>query len=324
MASYRKHSRDIWAMLTASIKIVPDCNPTNLNKAVSNELFPAPVRPTTPIFSAGRVSNVTPFKAGAKWSRYFITTLLNETTPWLGHAYGGSTTTLFFSGSTCSIYWLTRSTAIISRSVSVNALITPPSNDVTDNAYDIARPISPGLATSNWCWITANSPTPVTIATPISCNRMPSHCDAAELANCAFWFASMLSSLSRLNLWVARNARIVERPKKSYVFEIRLIKGLRLFKAVSATVRTTKLILFRCTSLFDSLNRAENSGKHSIKKNNFNNLLTNFNRNLNFRQQIFLHFPFTFTKILTSQEALEKNYYTICNVLPCNVSLKWL
>jgi len=33
-----------------------------LNKAANNELFPAPVRPITPIFSEEVVSNETPFK----------------------------------------------------------------------------------------------------------------------------------------------------------------------------------------------------------------------------------------------------------------------
>lgn len=53
-------------MFTLSINIPPKLISVSLNNEANNELFPAPVRPTTPIFSAGRVMNVTSFNDGAK------------------------------------------------------------------------------------------------------------------------------------------------------------------------------------------------------------------------------------------------------------------
>lgn len=48
--------------------MVPDDISESLNKAANNELFPAPVLPTTPIFSAGRVLKLTPLSEAAKCS----------------------------------------------------------------------------------------------------------------------------------------------------------------------------------------------------------------------------------------------------------------
>lgn len=55
-------------MLTLSISMLPEFISTNLNKEVRIEVFPAPVRPTIPIFSAGRVINDTSFNDGIKCS----------------------------------------------------------------------------------------------------------------------------------------------------------------------------------------------------------------------------------------------------------------
>lgn len=55
-------------MSTESMVILPDVSSTNLNNAVTMELFPAPVLPTTPIFSHGLVSNEIPFRDGMRCS----------------------------------------------------------------------------------------------------------------------------------------------------------------------------------------------------------------------------------------------------------------
>lgn len=64
-------------------------------------------------------------------------------TPWLGHANGGSVTKCVVSIGIFFIYSFTRSTAIISFSVSVKAFTTPPKAPVMDRAYVIAKPMSP-------------------------------------------------------------------------------------------------------------------------------------------------------------------------------------
>lgn len=63
---YLNADKEICATLTESMEISPICNSTNLNNPAKSELLPAPVLPTTPIFSAGLVSNDTPFNAGVK------------------------------------------------------------------------------------------------------------------------------------------------------------------------------------------------------------------------------------------------------------------
>lgn len=87
-------------MSTESTQIEPEETSTNLKRADTKELFPAPVLPTTPIFSHGLVSKVTPFSEGARcslkntfiphnwmgiWRRrpylYFRTTSLKKMTP---------------------------------------------------------------------------------------------------------------------------------------------------------------------------------------------------------------------------------------------------
>ena len=54
--------------LTLSIKISPDVISVNLKREAKIELFPDPVLPTIPIFSAGLVLNDTPFREGTKCS----------------------------------------------------------------------------------------------------------------------------------------------------------------------------------------------------------------------------------------------------------------
>lgn len=49
-------------MSTVSMRIVPADISTNLKSEENRELFPAPVRPTIPIFSPANVSKVTFFK----------------------------------------------------------------------------------------------------------------------------------------------------------------------------------------------------------------------------------------------------------------------
>lgn len=53
---------------TLSISIRPADRGTVRKSAANKELLPAPVRPTTPIFSAGRVSKVTPLRDASRCS----------------------------------------------------------------------------------------------------------------------------------------------------------------------------------------------------------------------------------------------------------------
>lgn len=55
-------------MLTESISISPARSSVSRKRAVNRLLFPAPVRPTTPTRSAGRVLKVTDRSDGAKLS----------------------------------------------------------------------------------------------------------------------------------------------------------------------------------------------------------------------------------------------------------------
>lgn len=55
-------------MLTESISISPARSSVSRKRAVNRLLFPAPVRPTTPTRSAGRVLKVTDRSDGAKSS----------------------------------------------------------------------------------------------------------------------------------------------------------------------------------------------------------------------------------------------------------------
>lgn len=61
---YLSVMRDKLLISTESIIILPLLSSQRRNNDANRELFPAPVRPTTPIFSAGRVSNDTNFKLG--------------------------------------------------------------------------------------------------------------------------------------------------------------------------------------------------------------------------------------------------------------------
>jgi hypothetical protein len=57
-----------------------------LNKATNKDDYPAPVRPTHPIFSPERIENVTPFNTGSIPYLYFIITFLNYIFPDEGQA----------------------------------------------------------------------------------------------------------------------------------------------------------------------------------------------------------------------------------------------
>lgn len=63
---------------TESIVILPLYNSDKRNKEINNELLPAPVLPTTPIFSAGKVSNDTSLKDGAKCGLKSLQLLNNQ------------------------------------------------------------------------------------------------------------------------------------------------------------------------------------------------------------------------------------------------------
>ena len=57
----RRRLRGTAAALTPSISTPPDSTSTKRKRIWKSELFPAPVRPTTPIFSAGRVARLRGF-----------------------------------------------------------------------------------------------------------------------------------------------------------------------------------------------------------------------------------------------------------------------
>jgi hypothetical protein len=85
---YRKSSRPIVEMSRPSIVIEPSVNSTKRKSANIKLLFPAPVRPTTPIFSwayslmvtntgVTLISIETPLSTGSNPSLYLILTSLN-------------------------------------------------------------------------------------------------------------------------------------------------------------------------------------------------------------------------------------------------------
>ena len=67
-------------MLTLSIRIVP-VGSASLNKAVINEDFPAPVRPTIPILSLAAVLKEMFFSIILEFSSYLNETSWNSTIP---------------------------------------------------------------------------------------------------------------------------------------------------------------------------------------------------------------------------------------------------
>lgn len=66
--TYLRDGIAILLISTVSIVIVPDVSSIILNKAVIIELFPAPVRPTIPIFSQGLLSKEMLFNEGIRCS----------------------------------------------------------------------------------------------------------------------------------------------------------------------------------------------------------------------------------------------------------------
>mmetsp|Transcript_95753 Transcript_95753/g.255921 ORF Transcript_95753/g.255921 Transcript_95753/m.255921 type:complete len:233 (-) Transcript_95753:694-1392(-) len=73
-----------------SIATLPDSTLTSRNNRPTSELFPAPVRPTTPHRDPPGIVNVTPRRAGGNPGRYTSTASLNSTVPALGHTFSES------------------------------------------------------------------------------------------------------------------------------------------------------------------------------------------------------------------------------------------
>ncbi|KAJ1514530.1 hypothetical protein HMI54_013998 [Coelomomyces lativittatus] len=77
-------------MFTPSISMLPDCNSTSRNKALINEVLPAPVLPTTPIFSWASTRKERLSSTVGRSSRYRIVALLNSMVPCLTHLVSSS------------------------------------------------------------------------------------------------------------------------------------------------------------------------------------------------------------------------------------------
>ncbi len=90
IASRRRRSiRPIVLVSSPSMLMCPSSASIMRNKESVNELFPAPVRPTTPIFSCGLISRVMFFKTKSSPGRYRAEKFSNETAPWEGQLIGG-------------------------------------------------------------------------------------------------------------------------------------------------------------------------------------------------------------------------------------------
>ena len=75
-------------MLISSIFIDPTSNPIILDNANDIVDFPAPVLPTTPIFSPGLISKDKPFKTKSAPGLYLKYTSLKSSFPYYGHSSG--------------------------------------------------------------------------------------------------------------------------------------------------------------------------------------------------------------------------------------------
>ena len=64
--------RPIFETSMPSIKIDPSADSRIRNNANVSEDFPAPVRPTIPIFSPEEILNVTPLRTSSRPSRYLV------------------------------------------------------------------------------------------------------------------------------------------------------------------------------------------------------------------------------------------------------------
>ena len=74
---FRKSCNPWFRMLTLSIRIFP-VGSDSLNKAVINDDFPAPVRPTIPILSLASVLKLMFFKISLEFSSYLNETFWND------------------------------------------------------------------------------------------------------------------------------------------------------------------------------------------------------------------------------------------------------
>ena len=66
-----------------------------LNKAVTNDDFPAPVRPATPTFSLSEIHKLILFKVGGAPFKYDKDKFRNVKVPFVGHDSGGRLSSLY-------------------------------------------------------------------------------------------------------------------------------------------------------------------------------------------------------------------------------------
>mmetsp|Transcript_3585 Transcript_3585/g.13058 ORF Transcript_3585/g.13058 Transcript_3585/m.13058 type:complete len:246 (-) Transcript_3585:1156-1893(-) len=123
----RRSFRPMLAMSTPSMTILPAAASTMRNRPTISELLPAPVRPTTPIFSCAPISHVIDLSTSGLSGRYRSEYSRKATTPSLGHDGGGlaSSSSKGASGAVCVAYSCTRSTELICASAAATASTTP-------------------------------------------------------------------------------------------------------------------------------------------------------------------------------------------------------
>ena len=143
---FRNSCNPIFAQSISSIEILPLSISVNRNKATINEDFPAPVRPTIPIFSEASVVKVTLLSTFLPLSASYRRQTLSKTIlPWLKFSsFLLSSTFLIKSASEGNWpYSITRSTLVIRFSASADCLI-PYCKAPVKNMQDVmATPTSP-------------------------------------------------------------------------------------------------------------------------------------------------------------------------------------
>mmetsp|Transcript_3005 Transcript_3005/g.9225 ORF Transcript_3005/g.9225 Transcript_3005/m.9225 type:complete len:333 (-) Transcript_3005:429-1427(-) len=196
----RRSSRPISPTFTPSTRTAPRSTSTQRVSTYSSDDLPAPVRPTTPIFSPLWMVKSSPRSTCGSSGRYRIHTSTTVIAPRDGHE-GGGRRALITAGASCSTSaycsTLSTDTAFVSSSEAMRTVQF--SDCVTDSANAMDRPASPGKDSgmSGPCCATASAAAPVTMQVPANSRRRASQQLVAKVRRYARWFWSRRKKLAR-------------------------------------------------------------------------------------------------------------------------------
>mmetsp|Transcript_9220 Transcript_9220/g.23649 ORF Transcript_9220/g.23649 Transcript_9220/m.23649 type:complete len:223 (-) Transcript_9220:556-1224(-) len=203
-------------MSMSSILMMP-VHGSTIRKSVRNvDDFPAPVRPTMPIFCAGVASKSSDFSTGGRSGRYFIETPSNLIWPRAGQSAGGrgAPKGASTSSDSTSAYSSTRSTELKEFSARAARRTTILRSPVICRAYDSDSPTLLGLTAPAFAPITRRTAVTMIINPPRTSRRIESHRFDDTRANMKRAWPSTRVALCCATRSVARKARIVASPAR--------------------------------------------------------------------------------------------------------------